>query len=144
MTNYYNLSLPIITATLAPLYASLKDKSKDLKCCSLLEGAFCNAKNTLSTAVALTFSEPPGPLLFSIDANYVPISAVLEQVVKVLPNPLDFFCRKLPKVDSGYSTFNCELLAVHLADLHFHHLLEGMPFIICTPLVHAFTQQSDA
>ncbi|XP_068215785.1 uncharacterized protein [Palaemon carinicauda] len=41
-----------------------------------------------------------------------------------------YFSRKLSKAESGYSTFNHELLAMHLAVRHFHHFLEGMLFVI--------------
>ncbi|XP_068212604.1 uncharacterized protein [Palaemon carinicauda] len=54
--------------------------------------------------------------------------------------------RKLSKAESGYFTFDCKLLAVHLAVRHFPHFLEGMPFIIRTdhmPPMHTFTCQSD-
>ncbi|XP_068209165.1 uncharacterized protein [Palaemon carinicauda] len=70
-----------ITATLAPLYASIRGKPKDLKFGPLQEVTFCNAKNVLSTAADLTFPVPHAPRLLSTDASDVVIGAVLEQVV---------------------------------------------------------------
>ena len=34
--------------------------------------------------------------------------------------------------ERNYSTFDCELLAVHQAIRHFRHMLEGTPFIMQT------------
>ncbi|XP_068211785.1 uncharacterized protein [Palaemon carinicauda] len=112
----------------------------------LQEVAFCNAKIVLSTAAALTFPVPHALLLLSTDASNVAISAVLDQVVNNSPRPLAFFSRKISKAESGYSTFDRELLAEDLAVRHFHHFLEGTPFVIQTdhmPLVNTFTWQSD-
>ncbi|XP_068203628.1 uncharacterized protein [Palaemon carinicauda] len=47
MINYYRRFLPAIAATLAPFYASLKGRPRDLKWCPLQESAFYNAKNGL-------------------------------------------------------------------------------------------------
>ncbi|XP_068203752.1 uncharacterized protein [Palaemon carinicauda] len=47
---------------------------KDLKWGPLQEAAFCQTKNTLSTAAALTFPDPQAPLRFSTDASYVAIA----------------------------------------------------------------------
>ncbi|XP_068229564.1 uncharacterized protein [Palaemon carinicauda] len=65
MINYYDRFRPAIAATVAPLFASLKGKPKDLKWSSLQEGPFCNAKNALSTAAALTFPNATCISLFS-------------------------------------------------------------------------------
>ncbi|XP_068213376.1 uncharacterized protein [Palaemon carinicauda] len=70
--NYYHCFLLAIAATLAtPLYASLKDKPRDLKWGLLQEAAFCNAKNALSTAASLHFPVSHVPLPFSTDASNI-------------------------------------------------------------------------
>ncbi|XP_068238492.1 uncharacterized protein [Palaemon carinicauda] len=99
-----------LTTKLATLYASLKGKPKDLKWGPLQEVAFCNAKNTLSIAAALTFPGVLAPLLFSTNSSDISISAALEQVGNVLPCPLAFFNRKLSKAEYIYSTLDPELL----------------------------------
>ncbi|XP_068238402.1 uncharacterized protein [Palaemon carinicauda] len=90
-----------LVATLGTLSAFLKGKPKDLKWGPLQEAAFCNAKNALSTAAALTFPMPYALLLLSTDASNVTIGSVLKQVVNGLPCPLG---------ESIYSTSDCELL----------------------------------
>jgi len=72
---------------------------------------------------------------------------VLEQEVDGVRRPLGFFSRKLRPPEVKYSTFDRELLAVHLAIRHFRYMLEGTPFTIYTdhkPLVAALTKHSDA
>ncbi|XP_068246737.1 uncharacterized protein [Palaemon carinicauda] len=136
------VSFLAISASFAPLHASLKGEPKDLKWGALQEAAFCNAKNALSTAAALTFPVPHAPFLISTVASDVTIGAALKQVVNGLPCLLAFFSWKLTKGESGFSNFDSELLAVHLAVHHFYHFLDGTPFIIHTDrmvLVHAFT-----
>ncbi|XP_068236955.1 uncharacterized protein [Palaemon carinicauda] len=124
MINYYHRFLPNIAATLAPLYASPKGKPKDLKCGHLQEAVFFHSNNALSTAAALTFPIPHAPLPLSTDVSDIPIGPVHDHVVKGLPRPLAFLSRRLSKVEFGYSIFDRELLAVHLAVRHFCHFLE--------------------
>jgi hypothetical protein len=71
----------------------------------------------------------------------------LEQEVTGQRQPIAFFSRKLRAPEKKYSTFDRELLAVHLAILHFRHYLEGRTYTICTdhkPLVTALTKRGDA
>ncbi|XP_068233376.1 protein NYNRIN-like [Palaemon carinicauda] len=98
MINYYQCLLPAITATLAPLYASLRSKPKDLKWGHLHEATFYYAKKALSIAAALSFPVPQGPLLFFLDASDVTNGTVLEHVVNSSPRPLAFLSRTLFKV----------------------------------------------
>ncbi|XP_068213410.1 uncharacterized protein [Palaemon carinicauda] len=119
MIRHYHCFFPAIY----PLYASLKGKPKVLKWGSHEEAAFYNAKNPLSTTL------------------------VFEQLVNSSPCPLVFFSRKLSRAESGYSTFDCELIVVHMAVYHFHLFLEDALFIIKMdhmPLVQIFTQQFNA
>ncbi|XP_068250256.1 uncharacterized protein [Palaemon carinicauda] len=108
--NYYHRFLPVITATLALLYTSLKRKLKDLKWRPLQEVAFCNAKNALSRVASLPFPVPHALLFLYTDASDVPIGAVIEQVANGLAQPWTFFSRKLSKAESGFFTFDRELL----------------------------------
>lgn len=61
--------------------------------------------------------------------------------------PLEFLQSQIPQAERNYSTFDRELLAGHQAIRHFLHFLESVTFTIQTdhtPLVHAFTRQTDA
>ncbi|XP_068237137.1 uncharacterized protein [Palaemon carinicauda] len=97
MINYYHRFLPAIAATLVPLYASLKGKSKDLKWVPLQESAFCNAKNALPTTAALTFPIPHAPLLLSTDDSNIAIFALLEKVVNTLAPSLPSSAENCPR-----------------------------------------------
>jgi hypothetical protein len=59
--------------------------------------------------------------------------------------PLGFFSRKLTDTESGYSTFDCKLLAAQAAIKHFCNFCEGRAFQLWThhkPLVTAISQVS--
>ena len=61
--------------------------------------------------------------------------------------PIAFFSCKLNDTKKGYATLDKELLALHKATRHFHHLLEERPFTARTdhlPLIHAFVKPKDA
>ena len=146
MINYYHRFIPHVAAVLTPLYEVLKGKPKTLAWGPQQEDAFLNAKAALANASLLAFPSPGASLQLTTDASSVAIGAVLEQLVDGLPLPLAFFSRKLSPTEARYSTFDRELLAVHLAVRHFRHLLEGSSFKVFTdhmPLVHAFSKQSD-
>ncbi|XP_068222148.1 uncharacterized protein [Palaemon carinicauda] len=114
MINYHHRFLPAI-ATSFHLYASSKTKPRDLRCGPIPEVAFCNAMNALSITAGLSYHVPHAPLLLFTDASEVTIGAVHEKVLNGSTLPLDLFNRKLSKTESSYFTFDCKLLAVHLA-----------------------------
>ncbi|XP_068240406.1 uncharacterized protein [Palaemon carinicauda] len=58
MIYYYHRFLPAIATTVAPLYASLKAKPKDLKWGVLKEASFCSVKKVISIAADPTFPIP--------------------------------------------------------------------------------------
>ena len=80
------------------------------------------------------------------DASDIGVGAVLEQQVGELWQPLAFFSRKFSAAESRYSTFDRELLAVHVAIRHFRYFLEGWEFTVYTdhhPLTSAIRKISD-
>lgn len=146
MVNYYHRFLPGIAQTMTPLYDALKGNQKKLNWTPDHQSAFDDAKKALVSAATLSFPIPNQPLYLITDASMSAVGAVVEQVVNSTRQPLGFFSKKLRPPEIKYSTFDRELLAVHLATRHFRHLLEGTPFTIRTdhrPLVHAFTKASD-
>lgn len=146
MVTFYHRFLPGIAKTLAPLYSALKGKPKKLQWTPGAETSFNKAKDALANATMLTYPAPGARMQLSTDASDTAVGAVLEQLTSRGPAPVAFFSKKLSPAESRYSTFDRELLAVHLATRHFRHLLEAAPFKVNTdhlPLVHAFTKQSD-
>ena len=88
---------------------------------------------------------PSLPLVHSTDASDIAIDVALEQVLHGARQPFAFFSRKIWPMETRYSTFNKELIAVHATIRHFKHL-EGASFTIQTAhlfLVHAFTKKTD-
>ena len=86
--------------------------------------------------------------LFSLmtDASDSAVGAVLQQYTDSTWHTILFSSRKMTPVETRYSTFDRELLAVYLAIKHFRHFLEGRPFHVLTdhkPLTFALNTQSD-
>ena len=147
MVNYYHRFLPGIAQILSPLYNALSGNKRKLHWSSQYQEAFTKAKEALAEASQLSFPVFGADLTLKTDASNTAIGAVLEQTVAGAQQPLAFFSRKLRPAETRYSTFDRELLAMHLAVRHFTHLLEGRHFTILTdhkPLIHAFTKAADA
>ncbi|BHF75569.1 hypothetical protein SprV_0501866500 [Sparganum proliferum] len=73
-------------------------------------------------------SDPHAQLILTTDASNNAVGAVLYQQANNQLQPLAFFSQKLQPVQTRYSTFSRELLAIYLAIRHFRHLLEGSDF----------------
>ena len=74
------------------------------------------------------------------------MSAVLQQRVQDVWQPLAFFSRKLSSAQQKYSAYDRERLAIYEAVKHFPHMLETRHFTILTdhkPLTFAFRQKRD-
>ena len=147
MLNYYHRFIPKAANILSPLYDVIAGNTKTLEWGAEQDQAFHAAKNALAAAAILNYPVPNAPLYLVTDASNIAVGAVLEQDVGGQRQPIAFFSRKLHKPERRYSTFDRELLAVHLAIRHFRHFLEGTAYTICTdhkPLVSALTKPGDA
>ena len=147
MVNYYHRFIPAIATKMSSLYEVLKGKPKKLLWGPDQQQAFDTTKAALVEAATLSFQDPEAPLRLTTDASNIACGAVLEQVINGSPRPLAFYSKKLKPAETRYSTFDRELLAIHLAVRHFRYILEGSPFTIWTdhqPLIHAFTKSGDA
>ena len=63
-----------------------------------------------------------------IDASSVAVGAVLQQFIQDEWHPIAYFSRKLKLVQTQYSTFDQELVAIYLSIKHFWHIFEGRQF----------------
>ena len=147
MLNYYHRFIPKAAEVLAPLYDAIAGDSKTLTWGPDQDGAFQSAKDAIANAATLARPDPSASLYLITDASNIAVGAVLEQEVAGERQPLAFFSRKLRNPEKKYSTFDRELLAVHLAIRHFRHMLEGVSYTICTdhkPLVTALIKPGDA
>ena len=72
-------------------------------------------KQAVCDAAVLAFLVSKAPLTITADASSYAIGAALHQTVNGQSRPLSFFSRKLTDVESRYSTFDRELLAVFAA-----------------------------
>ena len=82
----------------------------------------------------------------TVDASGLDIGGVLEQLIGGMWEPLAFFSKQLRAPEQKYSSFDRELLALHLAMRHFLYFLEGRVSTVYTdhkPLTFAFNKSSD-
>lgn len=77
------------------------------------------------------------------DASDTCVGAVLQQNVDNKWKALGYFSKKLTEAQMKYSTYDRELLGIHLAIIHFRNMIEGQQLIIFTdhkPLSFAFSK----
>ncbi|XP_064469972.1 uncharacterized protein LOC135384714 [Ornithodoros turicata] len=139
------------TGLLQPLYAVLgADHPKQataapLKWTPAAERAFAEVKQALADAVLLHHPRPDGETALFIDASTAAVGAVLQQCQDGHWKPFSFFTQRLSPAETCYSTFGHELIAAYLAYTHYHHFLDGCPFVLYTdhkPLMFALRSAS--
>lgn len=107
--------------------------------------AFEQCKQSLKSAVTLSFPSPEAPLALMTDCSNTCAGAVLQQREGETWKPLGFFSTKLSETQQRYSTYDRELLAIYLAIKHFRHLIEGRPITIYTdhkPIVYSLQKNA--
>lgn len=148
MLNFYHRFVPGLAGILRPLYCALKitKPRQTLTWTQDMCKAFNDGKNALSNATMLAHPCLNSPLALTSDASDQAVGAVLEQLNQGHWEPLAFFSRQLRKPEQKYSTFDRELLGIHLAIRHFRFIIEGRQFAIFTdhkPLIHAMSKSTD-
>lgn len=141
MLNFYHRFIPSAASIMLPIYKALSNKPKQLVWTKELQSSFDEAKAALAKAVTLVHPQPQAPVSLTTDASDNAVGGVLEQRVNGSWQPLAFFSRQLRQAEKKYSTFDRELLALHLAIRHFRYFLEGRAFTAYTdhkPLTFAF------
>ena len=121
MINFYHRFIPNIASILKPLYASLKctKPRQTLVWSEEMRHAFENGKAALTNATMLAHPCSNCPMALSCDASDFAVGAVLEQYKNEQWEPLAFFSRQLRKPELKYSTFDRDLLSIHLSIRHF-------------------------
>ena len=94
--------------------------------------AFTESKQILANATLLVHPQPLAPLNITCDASNFAVGGVLQQCIDNVCQPLSFFSKKLSPVETRYSAFDRELLAVYTTIRHFRHNLEGREFYVNT------------
>nr|VZI36718.1 unnamed protein product [Spirometra erinaceieuropaei] len=146
MVNFYRRFLPNCADPILPLTNRLSGPKGPLELTGESLTAFERIKNFLADATLITHPAPEVQLSLMVDAFTVGVSAVLQQHLADSTRPLDFFFKKRLPVETRYSIFGHELLAIYLAAKHFRHFLEGRCFTVFTdhrPLTFALRSHSD-
>ena len=148
MVEYFHRFLPHAASLLKPLHhlANQKPASAKIEWTEDNKSAFQLVKSRLCQATDLAHPLPDAPLTVTTDASDIGIGAALEQLQNGVWRPLAFFSKGLDRRQKRYSTFDRELLAAHLAALHFRHFIEGHTCTLLTdhkPLVSAWTKSKD-
>ena len=135
-----------MTAVLAPLHSQASGKGQHIDWSKECQNAFNKVKEVLSEAVLLHHPQPNAPTSLTVDASITAIGAQLEQRQSGSWVSLAFFSKKLSDYEKKYSAFDRELLASYGAIRHFRHILEGLPFTLCTdhkPLTSTLISQTE-
>jgi len=108
--------------------------------------AFETLKSDIASATELSYIRENAPLTVTADASQNAIGACLHQVVDGISVPVSFFSRTLSDVETRYSTFDRELLAVFAAVKKWKNLLCSNKVTIFTdhkPIVGAIKNSKD-
>ena len=146
MVHFYNCFIPAAAAAMQPLYAATACQEKLVTWSSDMESAFVKTKNLLAQATLLIHPRMAALMAIATDASDIAIGGVLQQLVGGVWQPLAFFSCQLWPPERWWSTFDRELLAIHLTIQHFCYYLEGHHFVVFTdhkPLVFAFHKTTD-
>lgn len=146
MVNFYHRFLPGAAAIMQPLFAATVGKLKTLTWSAAMDHAFENTKEALANATLLVHPQANAPTAITVDASDCAVGGVLQQLVDDVWQPLAFFSRQLRRSECKWSTFDRELLALHLSIRHFRYFVEGRDFVAYTdhkPLTFAFAKVSE-
>ena len=114
MVNFYRRFIPSAAQVMAPLFAALTGKTKAVAWNEGMIKAFQDTKAARARAVLLTHPRPNAPTSLTVDASEQAVSAVLQQLVHGVWQPLVPFWKQLCTPERKYSAFDRELLALYL------------------------------
>ena len=143
IVNFYRRFIPAAARIMQPLFLALAGKPRTLQWSDGMVKAFTHAKTALAGATMLTHPRCNAPTSLTVDASDLAVSAVLQQLVHGVWQPLAFFSKQLQSPEKKYSAFDRELLALYLGVRHFRYFLEGRAFIVYKPLTFCMAKTSD-
>ncbi len=92
--------------------------------------AFEKLKHSITSATLLRHPDPDKQFVVTTDASDVGIGRTLLQRNEWdMLYPIAYFSGVLSKSERGYSTFDCEALAIRDSLLHFRYYLLGTKFL---------------
>ena len=149
MANYYRRFIPQFAEIVSPLHELLtSSRRNEIQWTPSTDKAFTETIKVLSDKTLLAYlGSPPSVLTLTTDASSTAIGAALHETNDKETHPIAFFSKKLSEAQRKYSTFDRELLAAHLAILHFRTYIEARCVTLFTdhrPLVMAFNSKSPA
>jgi len=115
----------------APLHQLTEDKTPycwNIQC----DQAFRRLKASLCPSLILSYPQPKEKFILDTDASNAGIGAVLSQIQNGEEHVIEYFSRKLTKVERNYCVTRKELLAIVKSVDHFHKYLYGQEFLIRT------------
>ena len=81
MVNFYRRFIPNAAKIMQPLFVALAGKPKDLQWNDAMVNAFQDSKTALADATMLTHPRRNAPTSLTVDASYLAVGAVLQQLV---------------------------------------------------------------
>nr|VZI42554.1 unnamed protein product [Spirometra erinaceieuropaei] len=121
VVNFYRRFLPHCADTILPLMSLLSGPKRSFELFANTLAAFHKVKAALADAIFLTHFSPDASISLMVSASNVAFGADLQQ----------YACRRTSSpLQTRYSTFGQELLAVFLAVIYFRHFLDGRDFTV--------------
>ena len=121
---------------MAPLNRALTGKNQLLEWTEVMLNAFSKTKEALANATMLHHPLKDAPTSLTVDTSDMAVGAVLEQFAGGVWRLLTFSSRQLRKPETKCSTFDRELLAMHLAIRHFGFFLMVAPLQFIQTINH--------
>lgn len=150
MINYYRRFIPNAAEHQGPLQQLIPgNKKRDRSIINWTEqglAAFARCKKDIQETTYLAHPPPDAKLQLVTDASDFAAGGVVNLLVDRAWKPAGFFSKRFTESQKNYSTYDRELLAIHLSVKHFRYMLEGREFHIVTdhkPLVYAFSKSRE-
>ena len=150
LINFYHRFVKNCAQTVLPLHELLSTtasaESTTLQWSEEAKMAFQHIKIALANTTLLFHPKQDGPTSIMTDASSRAVGAMLQQYIDSQWCPIAYFSKKIKPVETKYSTFDRELLAVYLSIKHFRHFIEGRQFSVFTdhkPLTFSLSTLSD-
>jgi len=133
MINFYHRFVNNLASCLGPLNEYLKNvekASKKIVWTDEAKVAFHESKKLLTQSTLSVYPRENCKLSNVADASDQAVGAVLQQEMVKVWQPIEFFSRKLNKIQKHYSAFDRELFAAYAAIRHFRYFVDGRKFTL--------------
>ncbi|XP_037929719.1 uncharacterized protein K02A2.6-like [Teleopsis dalmanni] len=145
MVNYYNHSIPNLSAEVSSLHELTKNNVTWIWN-EKHQNIFEKSKQLIANIGVLTHYDPQKPIIISCDASPYGLGGVLSHIIDGEERSVQFVSSTLSPAEKNYSQLHREALAIVFAVKKFHNYIFGLPFTIESdhqPLREIFSIKKD-